>query len=290
MSGWLQSWIRWNVTGNNAPPPPEPMPPPQDDWSRTSRMLRNIGLVFAAAVLAGGAGWYALSHRHYNWAVVVVAGDWHAEDGGPTQAFDNSRRDVSAELRDIGFDDAYMMQFSARPDRDNVNHPMASGAREIANELGLLTGETPSGCLIYFSTHGIPDGNGMTGGMIMGGGILTPAMLSDIVDGTCGSRPTVVIVSACFSGRFVPALQGDNRLIMTAARADRSSFGCSQDARYPYFDTCVVQNLPAAHSFPNLTDRVKDCVAKREQETGMTPPSEPQVSIGCAVAANLPTW
>jgi hypothetical protein len=100
----------------------------------------------------------------------------------------------------------------------------------------------------------------------------------------------VVIVSACFSGTFVPALAGDNRMVMTAARADRSSFGCTQDARYPYFDSCVVQTLPAAHSFPALADKVKSCVARREQETGASPPSDPQVSIGRDVAARLPTW
>jgi hypothetical protein len=216
--------------------------------------------------------------------VVVVAGDWHAHDGGPSQAFDNARRDISAELRQIGFNDAYMMQFSTRPDLPDNTHPMPSTARGIASELSLLTSETPDGCVVYFSSHGAPRG------MILGNSLLTPDALAGILDGTCGDRPTVVILSACFSGAFVPALAGDNRIVMTAARADRTSFGCTQDARYPYFDTCVVQDLPTAHSFPVLADEVKDCVARREQETGASPPSEPQVSIGSRVADNLPTW
>ena len=127
-------------------------------------------------------------------------------------------------------------------------------------------------------------------GMILGGTMLQPETLAGIVDSTCGDRPTVIIISACFSGVFLPALEGDNRMILTAARPDRTSFGCTQDARYPYFDACVVKDLPGAHDFPDLADRVKGCVANREQETGMSPPSEPQVFIGSKVADNLPTW
>lgn len=283
MLGWLRSWIRWNVTGDIAPPPPAE-PSPQDDWSQTGRVIRNAAGGIVALILLGGAGWFALSHHRHNWAVIVVAGDWHAEDGSATKAFDNARRDISAELRGIGFNDAYMMQFSARPDLDDVIHPMPSDSDGIARELALLTAETPEGCLLYFSTHGAPQG------IVLGNTLFSPDSLANIVDATCGKRPTIVIVSACYSGVFVPALKGDNRMVMTAARPDRSSFGCTQDARYPYFDTCVVQNLPAAHDFPALADRVKACVAKREQDTGASPPSEPQVSIGRTVAENLPTW
>ena len=282
MPGWLGSWIRQNMAGADAPPPPEPLP--EDGWSRTGRVMRIGVVAVAVLVLLGGAGWYALSHRHHNWAVVVIAGDWHAHDGSASDAFDNSRRDVSAELRQIGFNDAYMMQFSVRPDLDTTTHPMASTAADIAQELGLLTSETPDGCLLYFSSHGAPQG------VLVGSALLSPTSLAEIVDSTCGSRPTVVIVSACYSGVFVPALQGPNRMVMTAARADRTSFGCGQENRYPYFDDCVVHAIPKVHSFPQLADKVKDCVQDKEIDTGMSPSSDPQISIGSYVADNLPTW
>lgn len=283
MLGWLKTWIQASAGIEEKPPAPvEPLA--QDQWSQAGRAIRNVAIGFVALLLLGGAAWFVLSHRHYDWAVVVVAGDWHAHDGGPSEAFDNSRRDVAAELRQIGFNDDYMMQFSARPDTGDVTHPMPSTAGSIAQELGLLTSETPQGCLLYFSSHGAPRG------MILGGTLLRPEALASIVDGTCGSRPTIIIISACFSGVFLPALEGDNRMILTAARPDRTSFGCTQDARYPYFDACVVKDLPGAHDFPDLADKVKDCVANREQETGMSPPSEPQVFIGRKVADSLPTW
>ena len=48
-----------------------------------------------------------------NWAAVVVAGDWHAHSGGPTEAFDNARRDVAQELTQLGFAKANIAQFEA---------------------------------------------------------------------------------------------------------------------------------------------------------------------------------
>jgi len=107
---------------------------------------------------------------------------------------------------------------------------------------------------------------------------------------SCAKRPTVIILSACYSGVFVPALQGENRMIVTSARSDRTSFGCSQDEKYPFFDTCVIDNLVDAHGFAQLADRVRQCVSDREEQTGSRPPSEPQVFIGKQIAANLPIW
>ena len=56
-------------------------------------------------------------------------------------------------------------------------------------------------------------------------GILRPGVLANMLDRTCGKRPTVVIISACFSGVFLPALASSNRMVLTAARPDRTSFG-----------------------------------------------------------------
>lgn len=278
---WLRSWLRRSVADEDAPPQ---APPPADAWSQIGQALRNVIIALAIVVVAGGAGWYAFTHHHYRWAVVVVAGDWHAHDGSPSEAFDNSRRDVSAELRDVGFDENYMMQFSVRPGLDPATHPEPSTVEAIAEGLNTLAHEEVSGCLLYFSSHGSP------GGILLGSVIMSPQTLSEMIDRTCGVRPAIVIISACYSGVYVPALEGDDRMVMTAARPDRTSFGCGQDNRYPYFDACVVELLPSSHSFPELADRVKDCVAQREQETGMSPPSEPQVFIGREVADRLPTW
>jgi hypothetical protein len=106
----------------------------------------------------------------------------------------------------------------------------------------------------------------------------------------CDGRPTVVVVSACFSGIFVPALTAKNRLVLTAARWDRSSFGCGQTSNYPYFDECVLSVWPHVNGFVALGRAARTCVAAREKKEHVGPPSEPQMRIGAAIADTLPGW
>jgi hypothetical protein len=100
----------------------------------------------------------------------------------------------------------------------------------------------------------------------------------------------VVVISACFSGVFVPALAGANRMVLTAARPDRSSFGCGEADKYPYFDECFLSSISDAKTFPALGAAVQTCVATREVKEGMKPPSEPQLFIGGALRPLLPFY
>jgi hypothetical protein len=94
-------------------------------------------------------------------------------------------------------------------------------------------------------------------------------------------------MSACYSGQFVPALAGENRVIMTAARPDRTSFGCGEMDHYTFFDDCFLRAMPMASDFPGLGTLVQQCVGFREQQMKATPPSEPQVSVGSGVIYTL---
>ena len=108
-----------------------------------------------------------------------------------------------------------------------------------------------------------------------------------MVNQACGVRPTVVFVSACFSGVFVPALTGPNRMVMTAARPDRSSFGCREEDQYTFFDDCVLKAMPTAGTFALLADAVKACVTKKE--TAMRADYDAEVAPACAkLAAEVP--
>jgi hypothetical protein len=111
-----------------------------------------------------------------------------------------------------------------------------------------------------------------------------------MLDETCGQRPTIVVISACFSGVFVPAVAAPNRMVLTAARPDRSSFGCGEADRYPYFDDCFLRSFHTASDFAELGRAVQACVRRREIETGMSPASEPQLWIGAALRPLLPLY
>ena len=78
------------------------------------------------------------------------------------------------------------------------------------------------------------------------------------------------------------------RLVLFAAWPDRSSFGCGEADKYPYFDQCVLETLPQVGDFATLGTRVQTCVATRETKEGMKPPSEPQLFIGPALKPMLP--
>lgn len=241
-----------------------------------------IGAFFAILTCFASPGW-AADGPFKDWAAIVVAGDFHAANGGPTEAFDNARRDVSRELERMGFDPANIRQFSVRPELYK-DKPLKADPRGIYEALGQLSAKAQGGCLIYFSSHGAPEG------VLVDDKILNPGIMGRILDNTCGRRPTVVIMSACFSGVFVPALATPNRMILTAAREDRTSFGCGQDNKYPYFDDCVLQSTGHSRDFTTLAQTVRTCVAEREVKEGMQPPSEPQVWIGPELRPMLPLY
>lgn len=217
-----------------------------------------------------------------DWAAVVVAGDHRAHDGSQAEVFDNGRRDIVNDLVALGFDRENIAQFSVEPGL----HPgtQSSDPGNIASALFDLSSRTSSGCFVYITSHGSPEG------VVVGDGLWSPKKLAHAVDNACGGRPTVVMISACFSGVFVPALASPERLVVTAARPDRTSFGCGNTDKYTYFDQCVLQSFSSTGDFPDLATGAKACVASREKQMGAVPPSDPQIALGATAATALPRW
>lgn len=210
-----------------------------------------------------------------DWAVGILAADWRDSEGTPIDAFENARRALADAFASAGFSADNITHLSLRP-RELGGFSLSSGEVFAAFEAQAQSAQ--AGCLYYFTSHGIPEG------MVIGReGFLSPEQLNSLISQWCGERPTVVIVSACFSGVFAPALQAANRLVITAARPDRSSFGCSTTAQYPYFDGCVLESLPYADDFVHLANLTRRCVSGREVREQLWPPSEPQAVIGADV-------
>jgi hypothetical protein len=93
---------------------------------------------------------------------------------------------------------------------------------------------------------------------------------------------------ACFSGGFAePPMTRANRIIMTASRADRTSFGCRSEATSKFFDACLLDSLRRARQWNGLYEAIVSCVLKREK-AGSYLPSEPQGWFGPAVAEMPP--
>ena len=240
---------------------------------------RGLGLlpfVLSALILVHGSALAQTPRKtdFADWAALVIAGDWHAHSGAPSEVFDNARRDISKSLVKAGFQSANVSEFSVRPDRYAAARVFSTDLKSVSDTLGQAHYLSSEGCLIYLTSHGNP------AGIVFGTRMLTPAMLAGLLDRTCGQKPTIAIVSACFSGVFVEPLIKPNRMIVTAARGDRASFGCGETDFYTYFDNCFLSQIGEAQDFVRLASQIQSCIAVREQITGVSPASEPQVYIG----------
>ena len=91
------------------------------------------------------------------------------------------------------------------------------------------------------------------------------------------NRDKIIVISSCYSGGFIPALKDERTLIMTASRADRVSFGCSEEANFTYFgDALFAQALNQTDDLEQAFKQAKATVAERELADSFEA-SEPQI-------------
>ena len=244
-------------------------------------MGRGLLLLILTALLAGvgPACGQSPGGRFDGWATAIIAADWRDGGGQPIDAFDNARRDLVRGFVDAGLPRESLVDYSLRPD---VADPVT--AAEALRGVAEATSRAPGGCLLYFTSHGTPEA------MVFGpDATLAPADMANLVRQWCGARPTVVIVSACYSGIFINALAAPNRMVLTAASRERTSFGCGAGETWPWFDGCVIETLPTAGDFLALAAGTRACVARKEQAAGIETPSEPQLFVGAEMQLRLPT-
>ena len=141
------------------------------------------------------------------------------------------------------------------------------------------------GCLVYMTSHGSEAGFLLANdGFYSDEDLLSPDELTAMLDRGCGQAPTVLIVSACHSGTFLTeSMTRPNRVVITAARTDRTSFGCSDEYQYTFFDECVLGAVPTADDWGAMYDDVVVCVDAKEVQLDVVP-SLPQFFEGAEVS------
>ena len=96
-------------------------------------------------------------------------------------------------------------------------------------------------------------------------------------------KPVMVVMSACHSGSFLAPLAGPSRILIAAAAADKSSFGCQFQSTNTYFiDALFNQPNPREQSIVQLMGKAKIDVDQREKKQKLSPPSLPEMSVGSA--------
>lgn len=97
----------------------------------------------------------------------------------------------------------------------------------------------------------------------------------------------IIVISACYSGGFIEPLSNDNTLIITAAAADKTSFGCSDESDFTYFGKAYfAEALKQTDSFTEAFKLAKESIGKREAREKQKP-SDPQMFIGKDIATRL---
>ncbi|OYX33173.1 MAG: hypothetical protein B7Z03_00815 [Hydrogenophilales bacterium 32-62-9] len=113
---------------------------------------------------------------------------------------------------------------------------------------------------------------------------LTPARLKAALAAT-PIKWKVIVISACYSGSFIPALADDTTLVITASRADRNSFGCdAKNSMTEFGRAYFAEALKQTTSFTAAFRLASQRIDAREKAAGLTP-SLPQMSVGKAFAA-----
>jgi len=97
----------------------------------------------------------------------------------------------------------------------------------------------------------------------------------------------VIVISACYAGGFIDALRDDHTIVLAAAAADRTSFGCSDDRDLTYFGEAFYRDaLPKAANLRAAFELARAEIARREKEEKVEP-SDPQAFYGELLEAKL---
>ncbi|MEL7197315.1 MAG: C13 family peptidase [Pseudomonadota bacterium] len=140
--------------------------------------------------------------------------------------------------------------------------------------------------VMYSTSHGIQMGLAYHYGD-EGFGVLSPAKLAETLD-QLGIKRRVLILSACYSGVFIPALKSDDTAILTASAATRTSFGCEAENDWTFYgDAMINRALRKPQPLADAAQEAARTVAGWEINQRLLA-SLPQSSIGSGVSDWLP--
>jgi hypothetical protein len=226
-----------------------------------------------------------------NMYVLAVAGD------GKQEVF---RREVEY-VRDqfanrYGTGGRTLTLINSRTTFDRVPMATVTSIREALSAIAARMDPDKDVLFLFLSSHGSKEHELSLDQRDMNLRDLRPAELGAMLK-DAGIRWKVVVVSACYSGGFIEPLKDDHSLIVTAARADRRSFGCSDENDFTYFGEAFFKEaLPGSTSFPEAFRNAQQLVNARELSDleGKEPPADhfslPQMHSAEPVERHLERW
>jgi hypothetical protein len=172
-------------------------------------------------------------------------------------------------------------------DDDRDSYPIAtlSGLQQSLKLIASQMNTDEDVLVLMLTSHGSQDGLAVTNGtlpLLQ----LSPAELQHALDES-GIRWRVVVVSACYAGVFVDALKVDDTLVMTAADAKHSSFGCDDDRDLTYFGEALLRDsMPGSKTLEDAFKKAMSLIQRRES-TEHKVHSNPQIFVGARMREKL---
>jgi hypothetical protein len=167
------------------------------------------------------------------------------------------------------------------------NLPLVTGRNFAAaiRAVGKLMNKDDDILLLLMTSHGEPTGFGLR---LPNGAIseLTPQDVAATLNNE-GIKNRIVIVSACYAGTFVPPLANDDTIVLAAADAKSTSFGCAPERDWTYFgDAFFRQSVRPGRDFQHTFENARVLIQGWEM-MDRAPPSNPQAHFGPALVAKL---
>jgi hypothetical protein len=138
--------------------------------------------------------------------------------------------------------------------------------------------------VLYLTSHGARDFRLAASNPPLQVDSISPGELRVALD-EAGIRHRVIAISACYSGGWLGPLASDSTLVMTAADADSTSYGCGTLSELTFFGRAVFdEQLRRTASFEQAFAAAVPLIRVRETEAGKADGfSNPQISVGARI-------
>jgi hypothetical protein len=179
------------------------------------------------------------------------------------------------------FDSASRQLLLINDHRDFDSYPLATvtGLRYGLSELAKKMDPQRDILFLALSSHGSDEpllsvANGILPLQQLSGENLAAALRDS------GIKWRIIVISACHAGAFIEPLKDPYTVLITAAAADKTSFGCADDRDLTYFGEAFYRDaLPRAKNLQEAFALTRSAIATRERAEGVTP-SDPQAYFG----------
>jgi len=170
-------------------------------------------------------------------------------------------------------------------DRDSYPIASVSGLQQALKLMASRMDLEQDVLVLMLTSHGSREGLEVANGslpLVQ----LSPVDLQQALDES-GIKWRIVVVSACYSGVFVDALKSDHTLVITAADADHSSFGCDDERDLTYFGEAFLKDSILTTASLEEAFRKAAALIQRREGGEHKVRSNPQMAMGAQMRAKL---